>query len=76
MEALSPARENFKTGMAIELKEKLSTFPYCRSLFKINASADHLPPSLSVLMPQLLCSLYNTRFNYDEIKIEKYNNKF
>lgn len=76
MEALSPARENFKTGMVIELKQKLSTFPYCRSLFKINASADHLPPSLSVLMPQLLCSLCNTRFNYDEIKIEKYNNKF
>lgn len=76
MEALSPARGNFKTGMVIELKQKLSTFPYCRSLFKINASADHLPPSLSVLMPQLLCSLCNTRFNYDEIKIKKYKNKF
>lgn len=76
MEALSPARGNFKTGIVIELKQKLSTFPYCRSLFKINASADHLPPSLSVRMLQLLCSLCSTRFNYDEITTEKYNNKF
>lgn len=76
MEALSPARGNFKTGMVIELKQKLSTFPYRRSLFKINAAVDHLLPSLSVLMLRLLCSLSNTRFNYKEVKIEKYNNKF
>lgn len=71
MEALSAARGNFKTGMVIEGKQRLLTFPYCRSLFKINAFADHLPPSLSVLMPQLLCSLYNTRFNYGKVKIGK-----
>lgn len=76
MEALSPARENFKTGMVIELKQKLSTFPYCRSLFKINAAVDHLPPSLSVLMLRLLCSLCNAGLNYNEIKTGKYNNKF